>query len=261
MCDPLHTPDGLRYGLTPASLAPHIWGGFGEHLYVHPRSIVHRMSGTVPPAQAPLFIPISNGIRWVERDGGARVGDTVVIFGPGQHGLGCVLGARLAGAGTIIVVGTGRDGARFDVARSLGADHVINVEDGPAAQQISELTNGELAEVVIEVTSGSATVLADAVDSAAVGGTVIVAGSRGMVPASGFSPDTLYLKELTVKGVYGHDYLSVRRAIGLIESGREPLDKLCTHTFPLNRADEALRTLGGESDATDAIHVTVTPNL
>jgi threonine dehydrogenase-like Zn-dependent dehydrogenase len=259
MCDPLHTPDGLRYGLTPASLGPHIWGGFGEHLYVHPRSIVHRMADAVPIEQAPLFIPLSNGIRWVERDGGARVGDTVVIFGPGQHGLGCVIGARLASAGTIIVVGTGRDKTRLEVARSLGAHHTVNVEDGPAEEQIRELTNGQLADVVIEVTSGSATVLADAVACAAVGATVIVAGSRGMAPASGFSPDILFLKELTLKGVYGHDYLSVRRAIELIESGREPLDKLCTHTFPLHEADEALRTLGGESDTTDAIHITVTP--
>jgi threonine dehydrogenase-like Zn-dependent dehydrogenase len=182
-----------------------------------------------------------------------------VIFGPGQHGLGCVIGARLAGAGTIIVVGTGRDKARLDVARSLGAHHTVNVEDGPVEEQIRELTNGQLADVVIEVTSGSATVLADAVACAGVGATVIVAGSRGMAPASGFSPDVLFLKELTLKGVYGHDYLSVRRAIELIESGREPLDKLCTHTFPLQEADEALRTLGGESDATDAIHITVTP--
>ncbi|HTK64734.1 MAG TPA: zinc-binding dehydrogenase [Pseudonocardia sp.] len=260
MCDPLHTRDGLRYGLTPASLGPHIWGGFGEHLYVHPRSIVHRMADSVPVEQAPLFIPISNGIRWVERDAGTRIGDTVVIFGPGQHGLGCVLGARLAGAGTVIVVGTRRDKARFEVAKALGADHVIDVADGPAAQQVAELTNGELADVVIEVTSGSATVLADAVDSAAVGATVVVAGSRGMAPAIGFSPDTLFLKELTLKGVYGHDFLSVRRAIELIESGREPLEKLCTHTFPLHRADEALRTLGGETDAPDAIHITVLPD-
>jgi threonine dehydrogenase-like Zn-dependent dehydrogenase len=158
------------------------------------------------------------------------------------------------------VVGTGRDKARFEVAKALGADHVIDVDDGPAAQQVAELTNGELADVVIEVTSGSATVLADAVDSAAVGATVVVAGSRGMAPAIGFSPDTLFLKELTLKGVYGHDFLSVRRAIELIESGREPLEKLCTHTFPLHRADEALRTLGGETDAPDAIHITVLPD-
>jgi len=53
----------------------------------------------------------------------------------------------------------------------------------------------------------------------------------GHEPAEGFSPDSLFLKELTLKGVYGHDFLSVRRAIELIESGPSHSTKLCTHTF------------------------------
>ncbi len=258
MCDPLHNKVGLRYGLTPVDLAPHLWGGFGEYMYVHPRSIVHRMSRSVPVEQAPLFIPLSNGIRWVERDGGTRVGDTVVIFGPGQHGLGCVIGARLAGAGTIIMVGTGRDANRLAVAKELGAHHVVNLEDAPVAEQVAALTNGELADVVVEVTSGAPGVLRDAVDCAGVGATVVVAGTREMQLATNFAPDAMLFKELTLKGVYGHDYLSVRRAIRLIESGTEPLDKLCTHTFSLNEVDHALRTLGGEGEA-GAIHITVVP--
>jgi threonine dehydrogenase-like Zn-dependent dehydrogenase len=259
MCDPLHTPDGLRYGLTPTGMAPHLWGGFGEYLYLHPRSVVHRMSQSVPVEVAPLFIPIANGIRWVERDGGCRVGDTVVIVGPGQHGLGCVLGARLAGAGTTIVVGTDRDARRLEVAAALGADYVVRTDDGPLVEQISALTNGELADVVIDVTSGAPGALADAVEVASVGATVVLAGASGMRPASNFVPDKLFLKEITLKGVYGHDWLSVRRAIALIESGQHPLDRLCTHTFPLADVDLALRTLGGEA-GDGAIHVTVVPD-
>ncbi len=259
MCDPLHTARGLRYGLTGVDRPPHLCGGFGRHLYVHPRSIVHRMSDAVPVAHAPLFIPLSNGIRWVERDGGVRVGDTVVILGPGQHGLGCVIGARLAGAGTIIVAGTGRDAARFRAARALGAHHTVDVGAGPLAEQVREINGGELADVVLDVTAGSTTALGEAVSCAAVGATVIAAGSCHGAPASGFRPDQLFLNEITVKGVYGHDYLSVRRAIALIESGREPLDLLCTHTFGLEEAEVALQTLGGETDVDDAIHITVLP--
>lgn len=258
MCDPMHTPDGLRYGLTPSSLAPHLWGGFGEYVYLHPRSVVHRISTDVPVEVAPLFIPISNGIRWIERDGGCRIGDTVVILGPGQHGLGCVIGAGLAGAGTTIVVGTARDDARLALAASLGADHVVRAEDGPLDEQIAALTGGQMADVVVDVTAGSSGALAEAVSVARVGGTVIVAGSREMAPATGFRPDLLFFKELTVKGVYGHDYTSVRRAIAVIESGTLPLAGLCTHTFGLGEVDQALRTLGGEGDPT-AVHITVVP--
>ncbi len=258
MCDPIHTSDGLRYGLTPTDRPPHLWGGFGQYVYVHPRSVVHRMSPAVPVDQAPLFIPISNGIRWVERDGGCRIGDTVVILGPGQHGLGCVVGARLAGAGTVIVAGTSADGHRLDVARHLGADHTIDVTTAPLREQVAELTGGEMAHVVLDVTTGAPGALAEAVDVAAVGSTVVVAGAREGKPVTGFVADKLFLGEVTLKGVYGHDWTSVRRAIAHIEANTEALAPLCTHTYHLDDVDAALLTLGGEGEP-DAIHITVVP--
>ena len=260
MCDPMHTREGMRYGLTPVSVSPSIWGGFGEYMYIHPNSVVHPMSADVPIAHAPLFIPLSNGIRWVERDGGCRVGDTVVIQGPGQHGLGCVIAAKLAGAGTIVVVGTGKDSFRLDVARQLGADHVINIDDGPAPEQLRELTNGGMGDVVLDVTAAAPSALGDAIGMATIGGTVVVAGAKEGKPATNFVSDLLLLNELTIKGVYGHDWTSVDRALRLVESNSFPLDLLCTHTFSLDRADEALLTLGGEGEP-DAIHVTIVPGV
>ena len=259
MCDPMHTAEGMRYGLTPISVEPSIWGGFGEYMYVHPNSIVHQLSSSVPVDVAPLFIPISNGIRWVERDGGCRIGDTVVIQGPGQHGLGCVVGAKLAGAGMVVVVGTGKDAHRFDVAKQLGADYVINIEDGPADEQLREITNGDMAEVVLDVTAAAPSAVADSVSMAAIGGTVILAGAKEGKPATGLITDKLLLNEITMKGVYGHDFMSVSRALELIESNTLPLDLMCTHTFSLDRCEEALLTLGGEGEP-DSIHITIVPN-
>jgi threonine dehydrogenase-like Zn-dependent dehydrogenase len=258
MCDPMQSKEGMRYGLTPVDRPPHLWGGFGHYVYIHPNSVVHRMSPAVPVDQAPLFIPISNGIRWVERDGGCRIGDTVVILGPGQHGLGCVIGARLAGAGIVIVAGTSQDRHRLDVARLLGADHTLDVADAPLAEQVAALTGGEMAQVVVDVTSGATGALADAVDVAGVGATVIVAGAREGKPVTGFVADKLVVREITVRGVYGHDWTSVRRAIAYIESHGTTLEPLCTHTYRLDDVDAALRTLGGEGEA-DAIHITVVP--
>lgn len=258
MCDPMHTPEGMRYGLTPLSVTPSIWGGFGQYMYIHPNSIVHKMSADVPVEQAPLFIPLSNGIRWVERAGGCRVGDTVVIQGPGQHGLGCVIGAKLAGAGEVIVVGTGKDAFRLDVAKKLGADHVVNIDDGPVAEQVREITNGHMADVVLDVTAAAPGALADAVTIAGIGATIVVAGTKEGKASTNFMSDLLLLNEITVKGVYGHDWTSVHRAIELIESKSLPLELMCTHTFPLERAEHALLTLGGEGEA-DSIHITIVP--
>src|SRR6266536_2888357 len=75
----------LRYGSTPLTVPPGLYGGFSEYLYLHPRSILHRI-GDLPAQLAALFVPIANGIRWVLQQAGLQVGQTVVIQGPGQHG-------------------------------------------------------------------------------------------------------------------------------------------------------------------------------
>src|SRR6266536_250721 len=88
----------LRYGSTPVTVAPGLYGGFSEYLYLHPRAIVHAV-GDLPAQLATLFVPVANGIRWVLQQGGLQLGQTVVVQGPGQHGLGCVAAARHGGAG------------------------------------------------------------------------------------------------------------------------------------------------------------------
>ena len=81
--------DGKFFGMTPLSLPPHIWGGYGYHVYLHPNAVVHKLPGSVPTEVAPLFIPVANGFDWLQQAGRSPVGATVVILGPGQHGLGC----------------------------------------------------------------------------------------------------------------------------------------------------------------------------
>ena len=63
-------------------------------------------------------------------------------------------------------------------------------------------------------------------------------------------------KELTIKGVRGRYGRSIRAAIPIIESGRYPLEKLCTHSYPIEQTEQALRTLGRECDP-GAIHISV----
>jgi threonine dehydrogenase-like Zn-dependent dehydrogenase len=92
---------------------------------LHPNSLVYPLAEHVPAEMGPLFLPLSNGLRWVRDVADLPLGGTIVIFGPGQHGLSCVIGAREAGAGLIIVVGLESDRKRLDVARSLGAHATI----------------------------------------------------------------------------------------------------------------------------------------
>src|SRR6478672_4559285 len=82
---------------------------------------------------------MSTGFSGAE-SGRVRIGDTVVVFALGPIGLCAVAGAKLMGATTIIGVDTVRE--RLDVARALGADHVVDFKQGDPVDQIMALTGG-----------------------------------------------------------------------------------------------------------------------
>ncbi len=247
-----------RYGATPVDVEPSLFGGFAEYLYLHPRSIVHRVGEDIAPELATLFVPLANGIRWVVREGGLTVGQTLVVIGPGRHGLGCVVAAREAGAGLIVVVGTPHDRRRLAVARALGADRVLESgKDDPVAA-VRELTGGVGADLVVDLAPGAASTVEDAIAMCAPRAKVMLAASKNGKPVSGFQHDLAVRKELVLRGVRGHDHRSVEPALDLIRSGRHRLGMLCTHRFPLEAAHAALLT-AGTGAAAGAIHVSVIP--
>lgn len=257
MCDGMHGTAGQRYGMIPTTQAPHLWGGYGDLMYIHPNSVVHKIDATLPVELAPLYIPISNGVAWIQGEG-AGIGTTVLIQGPGQHGLGCVVGAKEAGVSTIIVVGTSRDTHRLEVARRLGATHTLNVDDGDLVEQVRELTNGQMCDLVVDVTSSAPSAAEVALDLATTAGKVVLAGFKEFTPLRNFLSDKIIMNALTVKGAWGHDEPAVKAAVKIIESRRYPLEEMCTHTFSLAEVDEALETLGGER-GDPGIHITIVP--
>lgn len=244
-----------RYGGKAVRLGSGLWGGYSEYMYLDPHALVHKMSTSVPVELAPLFVPISNGIYWVQKVGGAGPGSTVLIEGPGQHGLGCVVGAKEAGADCVIVTGLARDARRLALARELGADFTIAIDTEDAVARVREITDGKMAGTVVNVTAGAPRALSMAVDLAGAMATVVVAGTAH-APAQDFMPDKIMAKELTLKGVRGRYADAIKPAIALIESGKYPLHKLSTHTFPIEATEQAIKTVGGQGEA-DAIHVSV----
>jgi threonine dehydrogenase-like Zn-dependent dehydrogenase len=246
----------LRYGATSIERPPGLWGGFSEVLYLHPRALVHRIPEDLSADLATLFVPISNGVRWVQKEGRLPPGGTAVIIGPGAHGLGCVVAAVEARAKHVIAVGRSRS-TRLDVARALGAIPIA-ADDTDVVAGVREITSGEMAHLVVDLAPGAPETVEMALALARKGGTIILAASKRGKPVTGTPSDTVVRKELTVKGVRGRDYQSVEDAVRIIDSERYPLHRLRTHTFPISQADQALRVLGARTDPS-VIHVTVVP--
>ncbi len=248
------------YSSIGTDVPPALWGGHAEYMYLHPNTVLHKVSKAIPADIAVMFNPLGAGVRWACQIPGTKLGDTVVVLGAGQRGLACVIAVKAVGAGTVIITDLAAAERKLNLARELGADHAIGVDREDAVARVCELTDGTLADVVVDVSAYATRPIVDALEMAKPGGTIVLAGLKGGKEIPGFVSDRIVQRSLTIKGAWGVDSPAYKQAIRLIESGRYPLERMRTHTFGLEETETAIRTLGGEIPGEDAIHVVVRPS-
>jgi alcohol dehydrogenase len=244
---------------TPSTVPPHLWGAYAPLMYLAPGSIPHRMDPSVPAEAAVLANGVmANGLQWVRNQGGVRYQDVVVVQGVGPQGLACVVVARECGARLIVATGLTRDGERLELARLFGADHVVDVERQDPVAFVRELTNGEMADVVVDV-SGSPKAMAASLELARVQGTIVCAGLSGQETLTPLLFDQVIWKELRLQGVFTKGADAVADSIDLIESRKYPLERMLTHKFPLDQAEQAVRAIGGEIPGLYPVKAAIAP--
>ncbi len=253
-------PHARRYGYTSCENPYRLWGGFAQYLYLPWNAVVHRVPDNVTADLAGIVTPMANGIEWALIDGGVGYNSTVLIQGPGQQGLSQTVACKQAGAALVIVTGTSRDSARLDLAKTLGADVVIDVQREDPLERIKEVTGGLGVDVVLDCTSGAGTTPVllgiDALKRRA--GTLLIQGEMTAFPD--FPVKKLTEKAITIKSARGHGYRACELALAQLAARRFPLELLTTHTFGLDDVDRAIRAVGGEVE-TDVVHVSLLPWL
>jgi threonine dehydrogenase-like Zn-dependent dehydrogenase len=249
---------GGTYGYTDVGRAPHLWGGYAEHMYLSPFSVLKKMDSKIPAGVAVMFNPLAAGLSWAAAVPRTGPGDRVVVLGAGQRGLCCVIAARAAGARQIVITGLERDAGKLALARELGADAVIDAEAGDVVAQVLEATGGG-AEVVVDTTPYAPHSLNHAVAIAVRKGRIVVAGLKGLRPTREFPVDDVIYKELTIRGVLSMPVDETFRAIDIIESGRYAFEKLHTYSLPLEQAEEAIEALAGRIPGINPVHLAIVP--
>ena len=249
---------GLRYGATELKRAPGLWGGFAQYQYLHPNTVFHRVPDGMEGRYAALALPVSNGIEWTYLQGKAGPGDVVLVQGPGQQGLACVVAAREAGASLVIVTGlaTENDRYRLSLARQLGADHTIEVGTDDVLETLADLTGGHMADLVVECT-GSAPAVTTAFQLVRKTGRVVMGGHL-KEPLREFDINHIIEKFLTVRGMRGHSYQAVELALQLINRNAHNVKIMSTQVFGLQGTHDALSTLVGQG-VRPATHCCVDP--
>ena len=245
-----------RFGTTDCSVPPHLFGGFAEYMYMPWNSVVHKVPDGLSAHLATLAIPFGNGVQWAVMDGGTAPGKTVLVFGPGQQGLGCVMAAREAGALTVILAGLTRDEKRLEIGKTLGADITVDVEQEDLTERVMEATRGRGVDVVVDTTGDPTGVVAKtAVAVAAKGAYLNLNGLKQSIDIG-----QIKKKYLTVRAPRGHSYAAVELALRMVTSGRYPVESVCSHSFGLDEAARAIHATAGK-EGPHAIHVTVDPWL
>jgi len=105
------------YGFISVDRAPGLWGGYAEHQYLAPDSMVLPVPAALDPVVATMFNPLGAGIRWGATIPGTGPGDVVAVLGPGIRGLCVAAAAKDAGAEFVMMTGIGaRDADRLELA-------------------------------------------------------------------------------------------------------------------------------------------------
>lgn len=197
---------------------------------------------------------MSTGFAGAER-GNIRIGDTVAVFAQGPIGLCATAGAKLKGATTIIGVDTVP--ARLEMARRMGADHVVDFRRVDPVEEILRLTDGRGVDVAIEALGTQATFEA-ALRVLRPGGTLSSLGVYSGDLRLPLGPFAAGLGDHTiVTSLCPGGKERMRRLLGVVASGRVDLKPLVTHRFPLERIEEAYELFGHQRDG--VLKVAITP--
>jgi len=197
---------------------------------------------------------MSTGFAGAE-SAGIRIGDTVAVFAQGPIGLCATAGAKLSGASTVI--GVDRVPERLEMARRMGADHVVDFSKVDPVDEILKITGGRGVDVAIEALGTQAT---------------FEASLRVLRPGGTLSSLGVYSTDLTIPlgpfaaGLGDHRIITslcpggkerMRRLMSVVEAGRVDLGSMVTHRFKLDDIEAAYELFSHQRDG--VLKVAITP--
>lgn len=222
------------------NMCPHVrFAGHGHNdgglreLMAWPTALLHPVPDALSDADVAVLEPLGVALHALDL-GKPRVGWTVVVVGAGPIGLCAVQLARLAGAARVVAVEPLAH--RRAAATALGADVVLDPADPDLLARLADATGGRGADLALEI-AGTDDAVRIACEAVRPGATVVLAGIPDEDHTT-FPASTARRKGLTLR-------LSRRmgdvypRVTALVAAGRVDLRAVVTHTFGLDRAQEA----------------------
>ena len=192
--------------------------------------------------------PFTVGVHAAMR-GDIQIGDTVVVQGSGAIGLVTLICAKISGAARTIMVGG--PAGRLELAKRIGVDVTIDIEDVTTAEERTEIVRshtprGAGADVVFEC-AGFLAAIPEGLGYAKYGGTFVEVGHFVDIGTLEFNPNRMMMRSnLTVEAVWGSTYEHFVRGLPILERNEFPFEDMVSHELPLSRIRDGFDALNGD---------------
>jgi S-(hydroxymethyl)mycothiol dehydrogenase len=218
-------------------------GAFAEKTLVHAGQCTKVDADADPAVVGLLGCGVMAGLGAAVNTGNVTRGDSVAVIGCGGVGDAAIMGARLAGAGTIIAVD--RDARKLEWARELGATHTVDAGEADTVEAVRQLTGGFGADVVIDAV-GRPETWRQAFYARDLAGTVVLVG----VPTPDMTLDMplvdFFSRGGSLKSSWYGDCLPERdfpTLVDLYQQGRLPLERFVSERIKLDEVEDAFETM------------------
>lgn len=211
-------------------------GGFAEYLKT-PTGNLCKVPDHVPLERACILgDAVATSYHAVTKRAHIRPGTTVALIGVGGVGLHALQMARMAG-GWVIAVDVNE--ARLELARTLGADAVVDARRGPFHEAVRRLTDGQGVDVVLEFVANQET-LPSSYLSLKRAGRLVFVGYTPQLPMS-VLPHELVRNEWEIVGSRANTKQELQETMDLVARGR--IQPIVDRIFPLAEVELAFEAL------------------
>lgn len=242
---PALCPERWTYGISKSSEEkPYLNGCYADHIILSPETDIFKISEEVDPA-----ILVSGSCSGATAAHcfdyiNPKIGDKVLIQGPGPVGIFTAYYAAHQGASEIIMIGGTEK--RLELARDFGVTvtlnrHELTVEE--RKEKILDLTNGRGVDYAVEAV-GYPSAVKEGLQLVRTGGTYLSVGfgePNGSVEVACF--EDIVRKNLSYQGIWVSDTRHTYSALQVILQDQDLFSTLITNRFSLEKANEALKVM------------------
>lgn len=212
-------------------LGVHIDGGMAEY-FTHPADLLVKIPENMTWEEAAMAEPLTISLHGIHR-GGLKRGEYCVIIGAGPIGLVAGLAAQAYGAHAILLDLVEE---RLEFAKTIGIEYAINSGKEDPVERIAEITNGEMAQLVMEC-SGANAAIRSTLDYVSNAGRITLTGwpkKETSIPT-----DVITKKEIDIRGARTSAG-EFEEALDLIYTKKVDMNKILTKVISLDEVPNTI---------------------